>query len=243
MVKTILVVHRDRDVRDRFARAVTESSYRTILAESEGVALEVLAPDQPDVHLVLLDLGVAPDPAGLVRRLRGSGQRDLPLVVFASTLDDASREASVSGKDLVPQLAALGVAGYVNDHTPSQDILPVLAPYLFPDNFNRRTGRRVALGVPVSYRAGQRIAGAITLDVGTGGLAVRTLTPLPTGTALHLKFRLPGTGTDLEAEGRVAWSDRKVGMGVRFEEIGARDQATIDAFVNTRPLENGAMGQ
>jgi uncharacterized protein (TIGR02266 family) len=145
----------------------------------------------------------------------------VPALVFSST---------VAGAHLIPVLANLGIAGFINDATATPHILTALSPHLYPDNFNRRSSGRVSLGVPVSYRAGHTIAGAVTLDVGKGGLSVRTMTPLPPGTALQIKFRLPGTSGDLEATGRVAWSDRQVGMGVRFELIAPADQATVDAF-------------
>ena len=93
---------------------------------------------------------------------------------------------------------------------------------------------RVSVGVPISYRAGPTIAGAVTLDVGKGGLGIRTMSPLPKGTAVHLKFRLPGAPGEIDAAGRVAWSDRKVGMGVQFEKISATDQRTIDAFIDAQ---------
>jgi uncharacterized protein (TIGR02266 family) len=132
----------------------------------------------------------------------------------------------------VRALLSRHVAGYVNEHAATPQILPALAPHLFPDNFNRRASPRVILGIPVSYRSGQTIAGALTLNIGKGGLAIRTMTPLPPDTSVHLKFRLPGTGQDIEGEGRVAWSDRKVGMGIQFERIDPADQAEIEAFVD-----------
>ena len=89
----------------------------------------------------------------------------------------------------------------------------------------------MTLGIPVSYRAGQTIAGSLTLNIGKGGLAIRTMSPLAPDTIVHVKFRLPGRGAEIEVDARVAWSDRKVGMGLRFERIDADDQTAIDAFV------------
>ena len=74
----------------------------------------------------------------------------------------------------------------------------------------------------------------MTLDVGKGGLAIRTMNPFPPGTTIQVKFRLPGAQADIDALGRVAWSDRKVGMGVQFDRISAADQDAVDAFVDGR---------
>jgi hypothetical protein len=40
--------------------------------------------------------------------------------------------------------------------------------------------------------------------------------------------------SDIDAAGRVAWSDRKVGMGIQFERISPADQRTIDGFIDTQ---------
>jgi uncharacterized protein (TIGR02266 family) len=222
-VKTILIAHRHAAVRDRFAAALADARHAFVMADSAGAALASAADTASPVSLVLIDLGMAEAGAGLVRSLKQAAGRPLPVVVFAGTVSVAAQ---------VPALLGLGVAGYVNEHAATPQILPSLAPHLFPDNFNRRTSLRVALGVPVSYRAGQTIAGAVTLDVGKGGLAIRTINPLAPGTPIQIKFRLPGAAADIDASGRVAWSDRKLGMGVQFERIAGDDQAAIDAFID-----------
>ena len=221
--KIILIAHRDGGVRDRFAAALADARHRYITADSETAARAALADGQAGVSLALIDLGLAEDGVGFIRGLRDRAGRTLPLVVFAGTVTSA---------DQARALLALNVGGYVNEHAATPQILPSLAPHLFPDNFNRRASARVTLGIPVSYRAGQTIAGALTLNIGKGGLAIRTMSPLAPDTVVHLKFRLPGRGPEIEIDGRVAWSDRKVGMGLRFERIADDDQTAIDAFVD-----------
>lgn len=223
--KVILIAHRRHDIRDRFAAALADARHRYVAAESEAAACAAVADPRSSISLALIDLGLADDGLAFVRALRERAGRSLPLVVFAGTVTSA---------DQARALLASSVAGYVNEHAATPQILPALAPHLFPDSFNRRASPRVALGIPVSCRAGQTIASALTLNIGKGGLAIRTLSPLPPDTLVHLKFRLPGRADDLEVDGRVAWSDRKVGMGLRFERIEAADQAAIDAFVDGR---------
>jgi uncharacterized protein (TIGR02266 family) len=212
--KTILIAHRVAAVRDRFAAALADARHEFVTADSEAGARRAAANR---------DLPISLDGVAFVRMLKQDAGRTLPVVVFSGTLSSAAQ---------VPMLLALGIGGYVNEHAATPQILPALAPHLFPDNFNRRASLRIALGVPVSYRAGQTIAGAVTLDVGKGGLAIRTMNPLAPGTEVLLKFRLPNAGEDIEASGRVAWSDRKVGFGVQFERVAQDDQTAIDAFVD-----------
>jgi uncharacterized protein (TIGR02266 family) len=221
--KTILIAHRQSDVRDRFAAALADARHDYIAADTAEAAQQAAADQHRPISLALVDLGMAEDGVGLVRTLRQQAGRALPVVVFAGTVGSA---------DDVRALLAMHVAGYVNEHAATPQILPALAPHLFPDNFNRRASMRVALGIPVSYRSGQTIAGALTLNIGKGGLAIRTMSPLAPDTEVHVKFRLPGGGTEIAVDGRVAWSDRKVGMGIQFGRMDPDDQQAVDAFVD-----------
>jgi uncharacterized protein (TIGR02266 family) len=221
--KTILIAHRQAAVRDRFAAALADARHAFVMAEDEHGARHAARDRERPISLALVDLGLATDGVAFIKALKQDAARPLPVVVFSGTVASAEQ---------VPRLLALGIGGYVNEHAATPQILPALAPHLFPDNFNRRASPRVALGVPVSYRAGQTIAGAVTLDVGKGGLAIRTMNPLAVGTDVRLKFRLPNAPADIDAAGRVAWSDRKVGMGVQFEQVAPEDQSAIDTFVD-----------
>jgi len=221
--KTILIAHRRPEIRDRFAAALADARHEYITAETTEAASAALAPGARPISLALVDLGLAEDGVAFVQALRREGGSALPLVVFAATVTSA---------DQVRALLALNVAGYVNEHASTPQILPALAPHLFPDSFNRRASARVTLGIPVAYRAGQAIASALTLNIGKGGLAIRTMTPIAAETRIQIKFRLPGRAADIEVDGRVAWSDRRTGMGIQFETIDADDQAAIEAFVD-----------
>ena len=105
------------------------------------------------------------------------------MLIFSGTIANA---------DEVRELAALGVAGYVNEYSAVQHILPSLAPHLFPDNFNRRGSPRVVLGIPIQYRFGNTIAAALTLNLSHGGIAIRTTSPLDSGAKIKVRFRHAG---------------------------------------------------
>ena len=161
-----------------------------------------------------------------IRKLDGG---KLPILVFSGTIATAEE---------VRDLAALGVSGYVNEYSAVQHILPSLAPHLFPDNFNRRGSPRVVLGIPINYRFGNTIAAALTLNISKGGLAIRTMSPLQQDAKMRVRFRLPGSKRDIEAESRVAWSDRRVGMGLQFEKVDPADQAKVDEFIDQHFFSN-----
>ena len=73
---------------------------------------------------------------------------------------------------------------------------------------------------------------ALTLNLGKGGLGVRTINPLDSGTKVAVRFRLPGSQQDVDAASRVVWYDRRSGMGLQFERVATHDQSAIDEFVD-----------
>jgi uncharacterized protein (TIGR02266 family) len=92
----------------------------------------------------------------------------------------------------------------------------------------KRRYRRRTVRVLVEYvsDAGLCIDAATTL--GAGGLFIETDTPLPEHSSLKMRFRLPGSGTTHEIEGRVVWARRPYdpgshspGMGIEFTDRAA----------------------
>jgi len=228
--KMVVVADDTAFVRDRFRSALEAAGHKAVLVKSAAELLARVQADQRDIDLIVLDLRLPHAPGvGLVRSIRKLDNGRLPILVFSGTIANA---------DEVRELAALGVAGYVNEYSAVQHILPSLAPHLFPDNFNRRSSPRVVLGIPIQYRFGNTIAAALTLNLSQGGIAIRTTSPLESGTKVKVRFRMPGSKRDIDAEGRVAWSDRRLGMGIQFEKVEPANQAAIDAFVDTHFFSN-----
>jgi uncharacterized protein (TIGR02266 family) len=228
--KTVIVADDTAFVRDRFATALLGAGHKALTVKSAAELLGRVRADLTQVDLLVLDLRL-PHAGGveLVRAIRKIDSGRIPILVFSGTIASAEE---------VRDLAALGVAGYVNEYSAVQHILPSLAPHLFPDNFNRRGSPRVVLGIPVAYRFGNTIAAALTLNLSKGGVAIRTMSPLEQGAKAKVRFRLPGSKTDIEAESRVAWSDRRVGMGLQFERVEPSDQQAVDEFIDQHFFTN-----
>ena len=228
--KTILVADDTAFVRDRFRAAVENAGHKAIAVKSAAELLARIRADLTEIDLIVLDLRLPHQPGvDLVRAIRKLDDGKLPILIFSGTIASA---------DEVRDLAALGVAGYVNEYSAVQHILPSLAPHLFPDNFNRRSSPRVVLGIPIQYRFGNTIAAALTLNLSHGGIAIRSTSPLEQGSKIRVRFRMPGSKRDIDAEGRVAWSDRRVGMGIQFEQVDPANQGIIDNFVDAHFFSN-----
>jgi uncharacterized protein (TIGR02266 family) len=228
--KTVVIADDTAFVRDRFQSALETGGHKAIPVKSATELLARVRADLAHIDLLVLDLRL-PNASGvdLVRSIRKLDDGRLPILIFSGTIANAAE---------VRALAALGIAGYVNEYSAPQHILPSLAPYLFPDNFNRRSSPRVVLGIPVQYRFGNTIAAAIALNLSHGGIAIRTTSPLEAAAKIKVRFRMPGSKRDIDAEGRVAWSDRRVGMGVQFEQVDPASQTLVDNFVDAHFFSN-----
>ena len=221
--KTVAVCSDTPNVRDRFKTALDSAGHRCMILKSVAQLLATVRADFDDLHLIVLDLRM-PHASGtdLVKRIRKLDQGKLPILVFSG---------SVQGVDEVRELAALGVAGYLNEYTAGEHILPSIAPHLFPGNFPKREHPRVVMGIPVSYRVGKTIAAALAMDLSAGGMAIRTKNPPVRGTVLRVKFALPGAKREVEVESVVCWSVQRAGMGMQFTKVKQGDQNLINEFV------------
>jgi len=228
--KTVVIADDTAFVRDRFRAAVENAGHKAIVVKSAAELLARVRADLDQIDLVVVDLRLPHAPGvDLVRSIRKLDDGRLPVLIFSGTIASA---------DEVRELAALGVAGYVNEYSAVQHILPSLAPHLFPDNFNRRGSPRVVLGIPIQYRFGNTIAAALTLNLSHGGIAIRTTNPLDGGAKIKVRFRMPGSKRDIDGEGHVAWSDRRVGMGIQFDTVDLANHALIDTFVDAHFFSN-----
>jgi uncharacterized protein (TIGR02266 family) len=229
-VRTVVVADDAAFVRDRFKTALEAAGHTAITVRTGPDLLTHVKAAGAKVDLVVLDLRL-PQAHGvnIVKALRRIDRLAAPIVVFSGTIASTAE---------VRELATVGIAGYVNEYTSALHIVPSLAPHLFPDRFNRRSSPRVVLGIPISYRYGNTIAAALTLNVSSGGLSIRTTSPLDAGTTVKLRFRLPAGKKDVEAEARVAWVNRRSGMGLEFTTIQKGDQKSIDEFVQMHFFTN-----
>jgi uncharacterized protein (TIGR02266 family) len=229
-VKSVLVADDTAFVRDRFRSALESAGHHVSTVGSATELLALVRESGSQVDLVVLDLRLPQSHgASLVRTLREISGFHAPIVVFSGTIASAGE---------VRELASLDVAGYINEYTAVQHIVPSLAPHLFPGQYKRRSSPRVVVGISVAYRFANTIAAALTLNISRGGLAIRTTSPLDPGTLVRVRFRLPGGRKEVDADARVCWTDRRLGMGLQFTRLERDDQAAIADFVQSHFFSN-----
>jgi len=106
------------------------------------------------------------------------------------------------------------------------------------DPADRRASPRVAIEVDVAIGGADRVVTGVSGDVSVGGLYVSTYRPLPEGTRVSVRFRLP-TG-QVMATGVVRWTregrpGRLPGMGIELVELDEMDRDCLERFCGKRP--------
>ena len=228
-VKTVLIADDTAFVRDRFKAAIEAAGHHALVVSDASNLMGVVRAGDVRFDLIVLDLQLPHGRGVDMLRTIQMSKVAAPVVVFSGTISNAAD---------VRELGTLGVAGYINEYTSAQNIVPALAPHLFPDHYRRRSSPRVALGVPVAYRFGNTIATATMVNVSQGGLAIRTTNVLEIGTAIKVRFRLPATKHEVDGDGVIAWAEARIGMGVTFTKVSAEGQAVIDTFVQAHFFSN-----
>ncbi len=94
---------------------------------------------------------------------------------------------------------------------------------------NARRHRRQTVRILVDYQHAGGVSCDYATTLGAGGLFMECEDPLPKGTVVKLRFRLPHSEDLHELEGRVSWlrdgitGDRTLapGMGIQFTDPAA----------------------
>src|SRR5580765_2604400 len=106
--KTVVIADDTAFVRDRFQAAVETAGHRAVTVKSAAELLARVRADLTQIDLIVLDLRLPHSPGvELVRSIRKLDDGALPILIFSGTIASA---------DEVRELAALGVAGYINEY-------------------------------------------------------------------------------------------------------------------------------
>jgi uncharacterized protein (TIGR02266 family) len=98
------------------------------------------------------------------------------------------------------------------------------------ENVQERKHRRRTVRILVDYSSPAGVQCEYATTLGAGGLFIESEEPLPHGTPIKVRFRLPGGEGVHEIEGRVAWTHvprsgeggrRSPGMGIEFTDAVA----------------------
>jgi uncharacterized protein (TIGR02266 family) len=100
--------------------------------------------------------------------------------------------------------------------------------------------KRVEVTLVVGIESESNFYAGFTENVSECGVFVATYAPLAIGSTVALRILLP-EGELVQATGTVRWvrpfaesTDGPSGMGIRFDQLSARDTARIQAFTESR---------
>ena len=103
---------------------------------------------------------------------------------------------------------------------------------------SRRAQPRVPVNLAVVVVAGERELEAVAVNLGLGGVFVEASQSLDYGTRIELRIALPSLNEPSRLPGVVRWcgaqadnASNKLGFGVQFLELGARETHAISALV------------
>ena len=107
--------------------------------------------------------------------------------------------------------------------------------------FSKRAAPRVERALSLVFKDREAFFKAYTGNVSSGGLFIKTETPLIVGDQLSLKLQLPGAADPLQIRCEVVWARKKqesqpgrpAGMGVRFLKISERDNRILKQYLSS----------
>ena len=179
---------------------------------------------------ILLDV-VMPDMSGyeVCRKLRADDALKKVKVIFVATDPDAD-EVSRCGGD-----------GWLRKPVTRETLLGALRPHV---NLAERTTPRAPTVLRVRLQdANQRLCKVSSKDLSKGGIFLKTERPLPVGSMVDLRFRLPLTegAEDVHLQGEVVRQVEEergsyliAGMGIRFVGSEASTRRKVGQFIQSR---------
>ncbi|NOY54060.1 MAG: hypothetical protein GXP58_10670 [Deltaproteobacteria bacterium] len=113
----------------------------------------------------------------------------------------------------------------------------------------KRTSLRLPLSIHVAYwvhqQERQEVYQVESVNIGAGGIFIRTELPLGIGTEVHLEFTLPGSREPIRIQGKVVWSggistkgaDKIQGKGIEFTACDDRIRKQLLDYIEANKTD------
>ena len=109
------------------------------------------------------------------------------------------------------------------------------------NEFTTRKEKRVPKVLSLVFKDRQSFIRAYTGDISSGGLFIKTETPLSVGHQFLLKLQLPGVPNPLQIKCEVVWGRKREssepnkppGMGIKFSEMSKTDIQILKKYLGT----------
>ena len=109
------------------------------------------------------------------------------------------------------------------------------------NEFTTRKEKRVPKVLSLVFKDRQSFIRAYTGDISSGGLFIKTETPLSVGHQFLLKLQLPGVPNPMQIKCEVVWGRKREssepnkppGMGIKFSDMSKTDIQTLKKYLGT----------
>jgi len=225
--RTILLVDNSASTLFFWGMLLKRLDYKVVSKRNAEDALKAMADARPAI--VLTDV-VLPgmDGVALLKAIKADpGSRDIPVVMLASTDDEAAKDACMR----------LGCAAWFLKDVEPDDLYRKLQSLV---EETPRSHSRLSTSVPVIVGDGTAMGGTTRTEFASalseGGLYVRTRYPQPQNALTPVRILL--NGNEVRAKAVVLYSYarnegpyQEPGMGVKFVEISDQDRHLIRQFI------------
>jgi hypothetical protein len=92
-----------------------------------------------------------------------------------------------------------------------------------------RKQQRYDRRLPIEYAKGDAWISSFTRNMSIGGVYIEAEEPLPLGTRVKLRFKVPTQKEPIEVGAQVRWGD-PLGFGAQFDGLRARDVWALGKF-------------
>jgi len=226
-VRTLLIVDNNASSLFYWSMLLKRLDYKVVSKRNAEDALKAIADSRPTI--VLTDISLpGMDGVALLKAIKADPEsRDIPVVMFASTDDAATKHAC----------SRLGCASWFPKDVEPDDLYRKLQSLIeaTPQSHIRlATSVKVIVGDGTTVGGSQRTEYASVLS--EGGLYVRTHYPQPQHALTPVRILL--NGGEVRAKAVVLYSYAKnegpykePGMGIKFTEISDGDRCLIRQFI------------
>jgi uncharacterized protein (TIGR02266 family) len=229
--KNILVADDSVFFRTKLSAILIEAGHKVTFARDGREVINKVQEEPKDIDLLILDLQMPHiDGFGALEWMNENGHRGrFPVLAVTGVYEPG---------DVVDRLKSLGVSGLMTKGFTPEQVLHRINQILFPQKADERTAKRVPISVPVDYTLGDTTSTGFLLNVSMGGLFLHTRTDLLPGSALRLKFSLPGSDRVFNIKGTVRWSTPSSisknlfgGAGIMFTSVSEEEKEELRLFV------------
>jgi uncharacterized protein (TIGR02266 family) len=184
-----------------------------------------------EIDLLIIDIGIVGESfMAILEWMKVEGLLEQIPVILITGSEDIEK--------VRVKTTCYGVRWIITREVRSERVAFLLNRLLFSHKKVRESGSvRVPASIQAEVAVIERSPGDI-LNISTTGLFLKTVSPLPPGTVVRLRFVRPGREVLLDLHGAVVWGKRVDrgggifdGVGIRFEGLSQEEQDALRDYI------------